>query len=139
MRGKTQVSCHSKSALWSSIVCVGWGLGGRKTAFLPLVSYVSTCARKLISCACLRLTGDKKQRLLMEPHRAKACQRSQPQLPAAVPKQPPRSTSQKSFTFLSCAVQGKVLPSCVSPHKPLNTSTGLQQREGDVYNYPRIP
>lgn len=80
----------------------------------------------------------------MEPHGAESCQHSQPQLPVAAPMlshDPALGRKLAKYsTFLSCPFQGKVLLSRISPHKPLNTSAstanGLQQSEGNIYNYP---
>ncbi len=109
--------------------------------------HISAC-KKLASkcgfaCVCLCVTVNKKQCLSMEPHGAEPCQHSQPQLPAAAPmlsQNPQGRKLAKYSAFLSCPFQGNVLLPRISPHKPLNTSAstanGLQQCEGNIYNYP---
>lgn len=80
----------------------------------------------------------------MEPHGAETCQHSQLQFPMPAPMlshDPALGRKQaKHCAFLSCCFQGKLLLSCILPHKHLNTSAStanrLQRCGGNVYNYP---
>lgn len=94
-------------------------------------------------CVRLCVTVNKKQCFSIEPLGEKPCQHSQPQLKKPAPMlhhDPALRKEQASYSaFLSYPFQGKLLLSCISPHKPLNTSAStvnrLQQSKGTVYNY----
>lgn len=120
-----------------------------RSAPLVIRLYISAACKKLASkcmfaCVCPCVTVNKKQCFSVEPHGAEPCQHSQPQLPMAAPTlshDPALGRKLAKYSaFLSCPFQGKVLLSRISPHKPLNTSAstanGLQQCEGNIYNYP---
>lgn len=120
-----------------------------RSAPLFICLHLFAASKKLASkcmfaCVCPCATVNKKQCFSMEPHGAEPCQHSQLQLPMAAPMLSHDPALGRKLTkysaFLSCPFQGKVLLSRISPHKPLNTSAstanGLQQREGNICNYP---
>lgn len=111
---------------------------------LHISAACKTLACKCVfTCVCLCVTVSKKQCFSTEPHGAEPCQHSRPQLPAPAPvlsHEPAAGIELAKYSaLLSWLFLGKLLLSQVSPHKPLNTSSstanGLQQCEGNVYNY----